>query len=238
MPKPPKNETYEQKRMRLMDAGFKVARSRKQNRDENGELKVSDDELWVQAARYADKYLEREGLQTAKRREMAVKEAEEDYDYRKRKEREYRSDYEWNDSNDEASLEHLLNLEIQIRQINRELEDPDRGTVEKEKLRKSLVDITKERRQLESGLGIDRVTRAKHDERGDPMDDWDRIKKEAALKKKMMRDEFTQKATNAQTEAQLRDMIKVGLLLKFDVVDVLLANHRRVLGLDPTVEKS
>jgi hypothetical protein len=229
MPRPPKGETLEQKKERYLRAGYNQAKSRKQNAN------ATEDDLQLLAYQYMEKMLAREAEAGRLRSDINARFAEADEDYRQKQERKYRDDYQWNSSNDESSLGHILDLEVQIRQINREIDEA--GILDKDKLRSRLNDTIKEHRLSMAALGIDRISREKKTQTGDPMDDWERIKKEALTKKEMHRAEFIEKAASASTEAELRDIIKYGLLLTFKEIDPLLSNHRRVLGLEPEVEK-
>lgn len=238
MPRAPSNETVEEKKERYLQAGYNIAKSRKQNKNDDGTLKVTEDDLWYQANQYAEKQMERYYKGEEATRQVHARMTVEDEEYRSQRLKTYYDDYEWNTSNDIASLEHLLDLEVNIRQINRELNEGDKSTVEKDKLRKNLTDSIRERRQLEQSLGIDRVAREKKSTSGDPMSEWTKILEEAREKKRQQRDEFLTLIEDIKTEAELRDRIKVGLLLKFDVIDPLLSAHRKVLGLSPEVDKA
>lgn len=236
MPRAPKGETLEEKKARYLKAGYNQAKTRKQNLNPDGTLKVTEDDLQLMAYQYMEKQLAREAEAGRLRSDINQRYAVQDEDFRQAQERKYRQDFEWNNSNDEAALSNLIDLEVQIKQINREIDEA--GILDKNKLRQILNDTVKEHRMSLVALGIDRVSRERKKATGDPMDDWERIKQEALVKKDMQRAEFIDQAELAETEAQLRDIIKYGLLLSFKEVDPLLANHRRVLGLPTEVEKS
>lgn len=235
MPKAPKDETFEEKKARYIKAGYKQALTRKQNLNPDGTLKVTEDDLQYQAYRYMEKQFELNEKRDQLQSEVAARYSLEDEEYRQQQEKRYRDDYEWNTSNDEAALDHLIALEIQMRQINRELAT---GAADKDKLRKSLNDTSREHRQSMAALGIDRISREKKSSSGDPMDDWERIKEEASIKKAQQKKKFLDKMPQISTEAELRDIIKYGLLWSFDVIDPLLSAHRRVLGLPEEVQKA
>ena len=238
MPRAPKGETYEQKKERYLQAGYKQAKTRKQNLNDDGTLKVTEDDLWFQAHRYMEGQMERESKREHVRIAIDERNSEDDVTYRESQERKYKQDYEWNSSNDLADLDHLLNLEIQIRAINRELGTPGLLAVEKEKLRKTLNEAIREHRQLQSHIGIDRPAREKKVTAGDPMVDWERIKEEALLKKQMQRQELLEKLPEIETEAELRDMLKYGTLENFGIIDPILTAHRRVLGIPEELQKA
>ena len=237
MPSAPKGETLEQKKARYLQAGYNQAKTRKQNRNPDGSLKVTEDDLQYQAHNYMQKMLDKDAAQSVLRKEHQERMNLEDEDYRLQQEEKYRSEYEWNTSNDESSLTHLLDLEVQIRSINRDIIN-SLNVADKDKLRSRLTDTVREHRQLQHDLGIDRPAREKKVASGDPMDDWDRIKREATVKKQQQREKFLTEVQGVKTEGELRDIIKYGLLLKFDVIDTMLEHHRRVLGLSTEVQKT
>ena len=238
MPKAPKNETYEQKKERYLQAGYNIARTLKQNKNEDGTLKVTEDDLWFSAHKYMEKQMERESEKGRLKTGLAERYALEDEEYRQEQEKKYLADFEWNTSNDLAALDHLVNLEVQIRQIRRDLAEPFITQSDKDKARKTLNDTIREHRGAMASLGIDRPAREKKLSAGDPVQDWERIKEEALLKKEMQRAELVDRLEEIENEAQLRDALKYGLLQKFDIIDPILLAHRRVLGLPLELEKS
>jgi hypothetical protein len=222
----------------LIESGRRMYRVMPQYRDKLVSGLMSEDELWEMAARYADKQIE-------KRTEMLVGEKktresmqQSDAQFKEEREQAYRTEYIWNDSNDEASLEALISLEMQLRVVTRELEDPHTPQDSLAKLRADLNNLTKEHRTLQKDLGIDRTTREKQAASKNTVDDWDRIKHEAKQKLEELSAEFGLWAVQVQTEAELRDRMKYHFAIPFVDVDTVLSNHRRVLGLDTDVQKS
>jgi predicted ATP-dependent protease len=225
-------------REELIESGLKMYRVMPQYRDKLASGLMGEDELWEMAARYADKQIE-------KRTEMLVGEKktresmlQSDLAFKEEREQAYREQFEWNDSNDEASLDGLISLEMQMRVVTRELEDPHTQADFLPGLRASLANLTKEHRTLQKDLGIDRTARERAKMSKNTVDDWDRIKTEAKEKLEQLSKDFAEWAVKVETEAELRDRMKYHFAIPFDNVDVILVNHRRVLGLDTTVQKA
>lgn len=219
-------------REEYIEGALRMYRVMVQNRDKG------EDELWEMAAKYADKQIDKrhEALLGEKKTRESMLQS--DLAFKEEREAAYREQYDWNDSNDEASLEGLISLEMQLRVVTRELEDPHTGSDALPGLRKALGELTKEHRTLQKDLGIDRTTREKEKQSKNTVDDWDRIKKEAKEKLEELSEEFGLWAVQVNTEADLRDRLKYHFAIPFDAVDVILENHRRVLGLDINVQKS
>jgi hypothetical protein len=197
----------------------------------------TEEEIFILASDYADKQIERREQAAHTKNKGRQQERDSDEDYRDKQERTYRRNYQWTTANDEASLDNLLNLEVQIRRISRELDQED-DPENKNKLRKSLSETTKEHRTLQEKLGIDRISRSKQAAAKSTVDDWERIKQEAKKKLDDLALEFSAKASQVTSEAELRDRMKYHFAIPFAMVDDVLSNHRRVLGLDTDVQKS
>mgnify|MGYP000268167611 CR=1 FL=1 len=90
-----------------------------------------------------------------------LRDEEEKQFYLKRK-KQYLEDFEWVKSADMGLLSKLLTLEIQARRIERELAEGGSG-----KKAKLLTELTKEMRNVQKELGIDRATRIKANEEED-----------------------------------------------------------------------
>lgn len=222
----------------LIESGKRMYRVMPQYRDKLNAGTMTEEDLYIMAANYADKQIDKrtETLVGEKRTRESMQEG--DLAFKEEREQFYRTEYEWNDSNDEASLEGLISLEMQLRVITRDLEDPHTPIDALPGLRKSLVEITKEHRALQKDLGIDRTTREREKQNKNVVDDWDRIKHEAKEKLEELSKEFGLWAVQVQTEAELRDRMKYHFAIPFADVDTVLSNHRRVLGLDTDVHKS
>lgn len=231
------DETPEQKRQRYVEIGYRIAQGRKQNAN------ATEDDLQVEAIRYADTRIANDNKKQQASFEEQIKKitrsTADDGKFREDQYRAYHDAFEWNKANDEATLQHLIDLEVQIRQINRELQEEPKNVQDKVKLRGGLANISREHRLLQEALGIDRPSRERKSSSGTPMDDWNRIKEQAGLKKRMQMQEFIEAVNAVKTEPELRDKLKYGVISLggFDTIDAILVNHRRVLGLSTELEK-
>ena len=156
-----------------------------------------------------------------------------DVEYRSAQEDRYRGEYEWDsmNANDEASLNHLLDLEVQQRVLNRELARPHISVKDRTDLLAEIRNVSKDHAVIQKALGMDRATRDTKARTGDPMQVLkEQVKAGAELMQKLM-DEFWAVCPTIENEAQLRYMTKHHLGLPYGIVDPLLSTHRRVLGL-------
>jgi hypothetical protein len=214
-----------------IESGIKMYRTMPQFREE------TDEELYGRARVWAEKQLDKRVERAEAKRVAKQTVLESDEEFRSKQEAHYRTGYIWEGANDESSLQHLLNLEVEMRRVKSELDEPRDDRIKKD-LRKSLTDLSTEHRTLQEKLGIDRLTRAKAESARSTVDDWDRIKREAKEKLVQLASEFDAKANQATTEAELRDRLKYHFAIPFDMVDSVLRNHRRVLGLPLDVQES
>ena len=215
-----------------IQSGLKMYKSLVQYRD------WSEDDLWIKASEYADRQMEEQSKRLAGKKITREDKQEDDAEWRENRLSSYKEQYDWNDANDLASLEGLVSLEMQIRVVTRELEDPETNEATLKDLRASLANLTKEHRGLQKDLAIDRSTREKERSQRNIVDDWDRIKAEAKEKLESLIVEFREEAAKVETEADFRDRMKYHFAIPFEAVDDVLRNHRRVLGLDENVQKS
>lgn len=233
MPKQKQRKNREE----LIQSGLRMYNAMPQYRMKLASGDMTEEDMYIMASNWADRQLEAREKRLAGESEDRHEERLDDLDYRREQETSYRKGFVWESANDESSLEHLLDLEVQIRQIGRELEaSKDPGA--KNELRKTLSNTVKEHRTLQKDLGIDRVTRSKAEQAKSSVDEWERIKKDAKRKLEQLANEFADEAGKVKTEGELRDRLKYHGAIPFRMVDDILSNHRRVLGLDPTVEKS
>jgi hypothetical protein len=215
-----------------IQSGLRMYKSLVQYRD------WSEDDLWVKASEYADQQMEEQAKRLAGKKITREDKQDDDAGWRENRIAAYKDQFDWNDANDLASLEGLVSLEMQIRVVTRELEDPNTTESLLKDLRVSLANLTKEHRTLQRDLGIDRNTRQKERSQRNIVDDWDRIKAEAKEKLETLIVEFAEEANKVETEAELRDRLKYHFAIPFSAVDDVLRNHRRVLGLDAGIQES
>ncbi len=229
-------EKPQKTRSDYIESGIRMYRAMLQYRD------YDDSELRGMAEDYADKQLaarqkrlEQKLLKVKFSREELQ---QEDSDWREQRVAAYLQEFSWNDANDYASLEALVSLEMQIRTCTRALEDPNTDPGLLKDLRNSLAILTREHRQLQKDLAIDRDTREKERSQRNVVDDWDRIKQEAREKLATLIAEFKANADKAENEGELRDRMKYHFAIPFEAVDDVLTNHRRVLGMPTELQKS
>lgn len=198
---------------------------------------MTEDELRYMAEEWADKKIH-EKLRSNSDKQLNDEDIKsEDAKYREKQRRNYRQEFDWNNANDEASLDQLLDLELQIRAIRRDMEKAG-DYKSKNSYRNALTKAIAEHRNLQKDLQIDRSSREKKRTTTNVIDDWDRIKIDAAKKIKELNEEFIEMASESKTESELRDKIKFHGVIPFEMVDAILTHHRRVLGLDTNIEKS
>ena len=156
---------------------------------------------------------------------------QEDIEYRAAQEERYRSLYEWNEANDEAALQQLLDLEVQARATNREFARAHLPVKERVALLGELRNIAKDHSTLQQKLGIDRVTRDDRARKEDPMQALQEQIKLGAAKVRQLREEWAAMAPTILTIEELiaRAQHHSGLPQEW-IVDTLEA-HKRLLGI-------
>lgn len=156
---------------------------------------------------------------------------EDDAEYREKRLSEYEATYgEWDDAGDYALLLNLVELETQFQAIKRDL-SRTLSITDKEKYWKALRENSEAQKSLQVTLGIDKKSREQARISGNPMDNWDTIKEEIGDWVDMLKAEFVEKANEAKTEEDLRDLMKSKLSWSFDLVDSVVYNVKRVNGL-------
>lgn len=234
MPRTPKEpKTREQ----WVQSGIRMYKNLPQYRHKIAIGEMTADDIRFMAEEWADKKI-REKIKDVDQKKLDAEAIKSDDErYREKQRRAYRQAFDWNNANDEASLDQLLDLELQIRAIRRDMEKAS-DYKSKNSYRNALTKAIAEHRNLQKDLQIDRSSREKKRSATNVIDDWDRIKVDAAKKIEELNSEFAEMASEVKTEAELRDRIKFHGVIPFDMVDQILINHRRVLGLDTTIEKS
>lgn len=156
---------------------------------------------------------------------------EEDAEYREKRLAEYEATYgEFDDAGDSALLLNLVELETQFQAIKRDL-GRTLSITDKEKYWKALRENSEAQKSLQVTLGIDKKSREQARISGNPMDNWAAVKEEIADWVDMLMAEFVEKANEATTEEDLRDLMKSKLSWPFDLVDSVVYNVKRVNGL-------
>lgn len=142
---------------------------------------------------------------------------------------------DWDDAGDRALLLSLVELETQQRIIVRSLSQATKIT-DKERYWRALKDNSEAQQRLQATLGIDKKSREAIKIKDNPMENWENIKTEVGNFYDMLISEFPKAADDAQSEAELRDMMKYKLSWPFSVVDAILRNLKRLNGLEATVQ--
>lgn len=232
MPRAPKG------REELAKGFFKMYMAGQQWKAKLAADEITEHEIWDMAFKLADERL-------LKR----VEAAEASYDkykdftnldriFLEEREELYRQDYDWSIRSDEVTLQNILTTEVNIRRIERSLQNPKLAAKERGEITKNLMDLIKAHKELLSAAGIDRLSRERKKLGADPIEDWERIKILAHEKMRDLKVEFIGQAKKASSEAELRDRMKFHLGFSFDVIDAALKAHRRVLGLKEKVQES
>lgn len=187
-----------------------------------------EDDLIEAAFAQADKMIARRDAGTSDPGRLA--DDIEDQEYRQAQEERYRSEYDWNSSNDEAELQRILDLEVQSRATNREFAKASLNIKDRTALLGELRNIAKDLASLQKGLGIDRPTRDTRRRTEDPMAALHTQIESGAAKMRELVDEWVERSHEAQTIEELRALAKHHLTLPLAVIDATLDAHRRILG--------
>lgn len=213
---------------------YKVMR---QYREKLASGDMTDEDLWNLAYEKADKVIDDRMKALTGRSEDALDLSIQIQSFREAQEGNYRDLYEWNTANDETSLIHILDTECSIYEIDTKLRNTAISTVDRDRLMDRHSKLVELHAKLLSAAGIDRVTREKKKEATGPMEEWTSIKRRAKDHMDNLKASFPERARSAKTESELRDAMKYHLGVPFDgLIDVILREHRRVLGMDPKVE--
>ena len=153
---------------------------------------------------------------------------EEDRAYREAAEERYRDAYEWNGTNDEASLQSILALEVLMRSTTREVEKAGVSIKDRVALLGELRNIAKDHAALQKSLGIDRISRDNKSRSEDPMQALrDQIKLGADYVRKL-RDEWVEVAPTVLTREELVARAQHHSGLPQDWIEALLQAYERV----------
>lgn len=234
----PRKEKPQRSRDEIAKGYFDRIRKLPQNRRKLENDEITENELWEASFAYADrKVLERmQALQ--EKQDANVDWIKADQKYRDAKEAQYRRDYDWSVKSDEKILENILDTEVNIRRVQRKLQDEELPSRERDMYNRNFISLASTHKDLLVAAGIDRVTREKRKSTSDPMEDWKRIIELGGEKMRQLEEEFPAKMESVSTEAELRDRLKFHLGYPFEIVDAALKAHRRVLGYDTHIEKS
>lgn len=221
------------------DGGFlKMLKKMANNRAKLVSGEISEDDLVVRAYEMAD-------AQIAKNMAGPDEEpqtfSEEDAAYRAEQEDRYREAYDWSDAtpNDEASLQMILDLEVQARVVNREFAVAHMNVKDRKDLLGELRNIAKDHAELQKRLGFDRPSRENKKSSDDPMQEWKRVVESAQQEQARLFSEWPEVAASVSTQEELLALAKHHLQRGYDLLVPLLDAHKRVLGTSvPSVSTS
>lgn len=219
----------------LAKAYFNMYFAMRQHQEKLASGEITKDDLWAKAYDLADKKIEeRLNLLRGKHydKEQLAKETQ---IYREGQEYKYRELFEWNGANDETTLRNILDVESNIYEVKRTLADVSLTMESRDKLYDRHTKLVMAHKDLLSAAGIDRLSRDKKTQTAQPIEDWFRVKRAAHEKMMDILQRFPLEAENCETEQDLRDLIKYSLGYEFPVIDAILSNHRRTLGLSTEV---
>lgn len=220
-------------------AHFRTLSNQYQNKLKLEHGDIDEEYLWERAYEYVDRKIAEE-LEDAKSGEVQIKQQKKNVlEYRKEREQEYRTLYEWNTASDEQTLANILDNECYTLEVTESLGSPILTATERERLWDRHSKLVRDHKDLLIAAGIDRLAREKKQQSYEPLDDWLRIKQQAYERMQRLRLEFPEAAAKCETEADLRDVIKYHFGFDFEnIVDPILREHRRVLGISTLVEQA
>lgn len=220
-------------------AHFRTLSNQYQNRLKLESGEIDEEYLWERAYEYVDRKISDE-LLAAEQGEVRIKQEKKNIiEYRKEREKEYRTLYAWNTASDEQTLANILDNECYTLEVTQTLESPALTLAEREKYLERHSKLVRDHKDLLIAAGIDRLAREKKQQSYEPLDDWLRIKQQAYERVQSLKQEFPVAAAKCETEADLRDVIKYHFGFDFEgVVDPILREHRRVLGISTLVEQA
>jgi len=204
----------------------------KQNREKIALGELAEEDLVERAFVMADKEIAR---REAGPGEDPINQDEVDSAYREEQETAYRKQYDWGDdntnANDEASLQMILDIEIEQRRLQRQMRRVKIDWKERTELLGEMRQLATTHASLQKSLGIDRTARDQQRRTADPM----AVLKEqiiaGAAQMQSLLDGWAEVAPTIQSEASLRYLSKHHAGLPYGFIDPLLKAHRRVLGL-------
>lgn len=192
----------------------------------------SEDDLIEAAFEYADRTIHKRGNPNDSEDVIAL--AEEDAEWRLEQEARYRAEYDWNDSNDESSLQQLLSLEHHVRVLDRELARATLSIKDRVELTKELRNFTTNHADLQKKLGIDKPGRESKSRTEDPMAELRKQINAGADYVRKLREEWAEVAPEVKSIEELIARAQHHSGLPQDWIRATLAAHSRLLGLDST----
>lgn len=188
----------------------------------------SEDDLIEAAFEKADEVIERRSGDTGEQGVIAA--AAEDIEWRAEQEARYKAEFDWNDANDESALQFILDLEVQMRALNRELAKAKISIGDRVELTKEMRNFAKDHAGLQKSLGIDRVSRENRKRGEDPMAELKRQITQGAAYVQQLRDEWVEVAPDIKTEEELVARMQHHSGLSQEWITASLDAHKRLIG--------
>lgn len=176
-----------------------------------------------------------EGTQTAQKNMRLPPEDVEAY--RQTRLSAYLENFDWNEALDKASLDALVELEVQLHIIKHDLQMPKLSTGDKGKLVDAMMDLSMKSADLRTKLGVDRKSRELAKTNKSPVEKMDEQVSRFALFMKERIERFPEVADNVDSERNLREAARYFLGLDFRFVDAIMVNTKRLNDLEPVVEQ-
>jgi len=159
---------------------------------------------------------------------------EQDLAYRASQEQRYRDLFTWNDANDEAALNALLDLELQQRVITRDLASASLNVKDRTALTSELRNLAKDHTDIQKRLGIDALTRDTKARAEDPMQEFRAQQEAAEAYFNAMVSESSLAAAAANTVEELRALMAHHLAIpRYSAIDPWLLAYDRIQGREP-----
>ena len=216
----------------LAQSSFNILKNQAQNRRKLEDGDITEEDLWAQAYKRAEERRVEQFQQGRIDEKGNLALLEKVAKFRKDQEKKYRNAYEWNTSNDEATLNHILDTEANIYEIRLLLEpDAGKGAAERQKLMDQHSKLSDKHKDFLTAAGIDRLSREKKKATNEPFEDWMRIKRLGDEKMEKLKEDFINSARQSKDEFGLRNALKYHFGYEFEIVDAILLQHRRILGL-------
>lgn len=208
---------------------YKIIKNQKQNKDKMLTGDITEKDLMDRAYELADN----RRAKTLERLEDFANRPPDTTDvrlFRAAQEKKYRDIYEWNGANDEATLNHILNVESDIYELRLLIDNRDINIADRRSLMDQHSKLADAHKTLLAAAGIDRVARDKKRDTNQPFEDWVAIKREAKAKMDTLAEELPTSLAKCDTDRDLLNTMKHHLGYPFSVLEPILATHRRILN--------
>jgi hypothetical protein len=223
-----------------IEAIARSVRTMKQNKARLASGEWTEEDVWRASIQRAARELgiEEDAAAAATRREEAASRDADDVAYRSGQESLYRSQYGFSgeDVATEASLQQLLDLQTTQRRLIADLKKSKMPFRERAELQKEMRQMIADHTALLKALGIDRASRNAPTAADAWLTEYHTLLADGADFMQKAIDSAPEEFATATTEGELRVLAKHHGGTPYGIIDPLLANHRRVLGLPSELE--